>query len=68
MKFVELQGGKLYAGFWTLWSLEVHEDEVWQIRVYDNFCSTTRGLSTLKVSRIFAQPFLRNARKGGGFP
>ncbi len=57
--------GKTLGRFWALWSLEVHEDEVWQICVYDNFCSTTRGLSTLKVSRIFAQPFLRNAGKGG---
>ena len=46
--------GKTLGRFWTLWSLEVHEDEVWQICVYDNFCSTTRGLTTLKVSGIFA--------------
>ena len=58
--------GKTLGHFWTLGSPEVHEDEVWQICVYDNFCSTTRGPSTLKVSRIFAQPFLRNAGKGGG--
>jgi hypothetical protein len=58
--------GKTLGCFWTLWSLEVHEDEVWQICAYDNFCSTTQGLSTLKVSKIFAQPFLRNAGKGGG--
>jgi len=61
-------GGKTLGHFWTLGSPEVHEDEVWQICVYDNFCSTTRGPSILKVSRIFAQPFLRNAGKGGGGP
>ncbi len=49
-----------------MWSLEVPEDEVRQSCVYDNFCSTTRGLSTLKVSRNFAEPFLRKAGKGGG--
>ena len=59
-------GGKTFCKFLTLGSLEVHEDDVWQICVYDNFCSTTRGLSTLKVSGIFVRPFLRNAGKGGG--
>jgi hypothetical protein len=60
--------GKTFCKFLTLGSLEVHEDDVWQICVYDNFCSTTRGLSTLKVSEIFVRPFLRNAGKGGGSP
>jgi hypothetical protein len=58
-------GGKTFCKFLTLESLEVHEDDVWQICVYENFCSTARGLSTLKVSEIFVQPFLRNAGKGG---
>ena len=59
-------GGRgTFCKFLTLGSLEVHEDEVWEICAYDNFCSTTQGLSTLKVSRIFARPFRRNAGKGG---
>ena len=66
MKSVDLQGGILEAGFGALGSLEVHEDEVWQICAYDNFCSTTRDLSTLKVSKIFVRPFVRNPGKGGG--
>ena len=61
-------GGETFCKFLTLGSLEVHEDDVWQICVYDNFCSTTRGLSTLKISGIFAGPFPRNAGKGGGVP
>ena len=60
--------GETFCKFLTLGSLEVHEDDVWQICVYDNFCSTTRGLSTLKISGIFAGPFPRNAGKGGGSP
>jgi hypothetical protein len=58
-------GGKTLGQFWTLWPPEVHEDEVWQICVHNNFCSTTQGPSTLKISRIFARPFVRNAGKGG---
>ena len=61
-----IAGGETFCNFLTLGSLEVHEDEVWQICAHDNFCSTTRDLSTLKVSLIFAQPFLRNIGKGGG--
>ena len=61
-----ITGGKTFCNFWTLGSLELQEDDVWQLCVHDNFCSTTRGLSTLKVSGIFVRPFLRNAGKGGG--
>ena len=62
---MDLRGGETFCKFLTLGSLEVREDDVWQICDYDNFCSTTRGLSTLKVSEIFVRPFLRNAGKGG---
>ena len=58
--------GKTLARFLDLGSLEVHEDEVWQICARENFCSTTRDLSTLKISGIFDRPFLENAGKGGG--
>ena len=61
-------GGKTFCKFLTLGSLEVHEDEVWQICARENFCSTTRDLSTLKISGIFDRPFLENAGKGGGSP
>jgi len=60
--------GKLFAIFWPwdLWkSMKMMSIK---ICVYDNFCSTTRGLSTLKVSGICVRPFLRNAGKGGGGP
>ncbi len=60
-----LAGGKSFCKFSILRSVEVHEDEVWQICVNDNFCSSTRGLFTLKISGIFVRLFLRNAGKGG---
>ena len=68
MKSVDLRGGETFCRFLTLGSLEVNEDEVWQICAHDNFCSTTRDLSTLKVSGIFDRTFLENTGKGGGGP
>jgi hypothetical protein len=59
-------GEKTLGHFWTLGSPEVYEDEVWQLWVYGNFFSTHRDLSTLKVSKILARPFLRNVGRGGG--
>ena len=61
------------SNWWNLWicwgggaklftykSLQVHEDK---LRVHDNFCSTIRGRSILKLSRTFVCSFLRNAGK-----
>ena len=64
--FWGLAGGKTFCWFFRLGSLEVQEDGVWEICVYDNFCSTTRGLSTLKIWGRSVRPFPRNAGKGGG--
>ena len=52
--------GKTSVKFWIRRSQNIPED-----CVYDNFCSTYRHLSTLKVSEIFATPFLRNTGRGG---
>jgi hypothetical protein len=53
MKSVDLKGGETFCKFLTLGSLEIHEDEVWQICAHENLFSTTQDLSTLKVSGIF---------------
>ena len=42
-------GGKTLGWFLSLGSLEVPEDEVFQICVYDNFCSSYQDLATLKI-------------------
>jgi hypothetical protein len=63
---VDLKRGKTFCKFLTLGSLEVYEDEVWQICAHDNFCSTFQHVSTLKVSGISDRSFLGNAGKGGG--
>ena len=57
--------GKTYGRFWVLGPQKPLEGGIWKFCVYDNFCSTHQGLSTLRVLKFFAQPFVRNAGKGG---
>ena len=60
----EKKGGKLF----TMELQKPSEGPFWQIWVYDKFWSFHRDVATLKFSEIFAEPFAKNAGRGGGSP
>ncbi len=60
---------KTCDSFSLLWLRNLPEGGIWEFWACDNFCSAYRDLSPLKVSSIFAGPFLRNTgKRGGGAP
>ena len=56
-------GRELLPHFCHLGSLYLPEESILESRVYDNLCSTHRGLSALKVPKFFAELFSRNLGK-----
>jgi hypothetical protein len=66
---VSRRGGcEKWGHFDQLWPQYLIEDNIREVWVRDNFCSTHQDLSALQVSTFSDKPFSKNAGKGGGVP
>jgi hypothetical protein len=64
---LRLRKGAIRGGlFRPLGAQGLPEESVLESWVYDNFCSTHQGLSTLKVSENFVELFSKSGEKVGG--